>query len=236
VTKTRLTGLDAFRGWAVLLMMFFHFTYDLSYFKYIDINMRTNTFWVYERYVVVSIFLLSMGVSLALVHSAKIKWEKMYKRTLILGLASILISLATYIEFPYSWVYFGIIHFILLASWIGLSFLPYPKMALVTAVVILIGSAKGWLNEHWLFNLLQKPLHLPPTYTEDLLHPFPWLAAVLIGIAITRFGWSHTIFKHPFLTSKNRFNKLLSFFGRHALLVYLIHLPLLFGICMLLQR
>ena len=234
--KRRLIGLDVFKGWAIVFMMVFHITFDLNYFHFISVAVHKEIFWVNFRYLIVAMFLVSVGISLTLVHSPKILWSKMFKRTRILGAVSLVITVATYFVFPHSWVYFGIIHFILLASWLGLPFLPYPRLTLGTAIVILIGSAKGWLHTQWLFALLKTPLHLPPTYTEDVLHPFPWFAAVLIGIAMTQHGWSYTFFKHTFWTSKNKFNTLLSFLGRHALLVYLIHLPLFFGLCMLIYK
>ena len=89
---TRLVGLDIFRGWAILLMVLFHFSYDLNYFKFIHIQMQIDPFWVYARYVIVSMFLLSVGISLALVHRTHIQWHKVYKRTLLLGGASLLVK------------------------------------------------------------------------------------------------------------------------------------------------
>ena len=230
MTTTRLIGLDVFRGWAIFLMVLFHFSYDLNHFKYIDINMHHDPFWVYARYLIVSMFLLSMGLSLALVHRPTIQWNKMYKRTLMLGVASALVSVATYIEFPHSWVYFGILHFILLASWVGLLFLHIPRISLILALIIFIGYKLDYLHLHALFSLLQAPLHLPPGHTEDLVIFFPWFSIVLIGIALVGMGVEKKVFMISFLSHTSRFNAFLSFIGKHTLLIYLIHQPILFGL------
>lgn len=234
--KNRLVGLDIFRGWAIILMIAFHFSYDLNYFHFIHINLHHDTFWVYARYLIVSMFLLSMGTSLALVHRPKIQWNKIYKRTLILGAASVLVTIATYIEFPHSWVYFGILHFILLASWVGLLFLGHPILSLLVSISIFIGYQLGFLHTHWLFMLLQSPLHLPPVYTQDLVIFFPWFSLVLLGIAFTDLNIIFSLFTIPFFSHQNKFNTFLSFLGKHALLIYLLHLPILFGIVALFSK
>jgi uncharacterized membrane protein len=160
----------------------------------------------------------------------------MLKRTLILGVFSLIITIVTYFIFPKSWVYFGILHFILVSSWIGLLFLPYPRVALIFALFILIGSTMGWLHTHGLFEILQKPLRLPPTYTEDVLHPFPWFAVVLIGIFMTKYNLHIKFLRNKFLSPSHVFNTMLAFLGRHALEVYLIHLPFLFVVFIFLSR
>jgi uncharacterized membrane protein len=155
----------------------------------------------------------------------------MKKRTLYLGVASILVSVGSYIEFPDTWIYFGILHFILFASWLGLLFVGRPWISLITAIIILIGSYFGWLHTHALFDLVHQPLHLPVHYTEDMVNIFPWFAPVLMGIYITAKGW-HLIphLKPSFISTK------LAFMGRHSLIIYLIHQPILFGATLLFYK
>ena len=226
----RINSLDIFRGWAIVLMIAYHFSYDLKYFGYISVDLDNDTFWVYSRYVIITMFLVSVGMSLKLAHTPNIKWHKMKSRILLLGGASLLVSVATYFQFPDTWVYFGILHFILFASWAGLLFLPYPLLALTTAIIIFIGTSLGWLHMHALFALLQEPLHLPPGYTEDIVRFFPWFGAVLIGMVIFTYHLHTKIFSNAFFRTKLLPNKTLAFLGRHTLIIYLIHQPILFGI------
>jgi len=231
----RINALDIFRGWAILLMIAYHFGYDLKYFGYISADLDHDTFWVYSRYVIVSMFLLSMGMSLKLAHTPHIKWAKMRKRTLILGGASLLVSLATYLQFPHTWVYFGILHFALVASWAGLLFLPYPRLTLATAIIIFTGSFFGVLHTNGLFSLLQTPLHLPPGYTQDLVRFFPWFGAVLMGMVIVMYHLHIKLFSHAFFHPNPLPNRTVAFLGRHTLIIYLIHQAVLFGIFTLIQ-
>jgi len=230
-TSTRLVGLDVFRGWAIVLMIIFHFAYDLAWFRFAHFSVVHDPFWIYFRYVIVSIFLVSVGVSLGIVHRNGIRWDKVARRTLILGAAAIIVTIATRIQSPHAWVYFGILHLIFIASLVGVFFVPFPRTALLVAVLILWGSYSGWLLEmqHQFFLAVRHPLHLP-NRTEDLARFFPWMAAVLIGIAVYGLGWYRWFFSLPFLAAPIRFNRFLAFLGRHALIIYLLHLPLLYGL------
>ena len=231
MAKQRLHYLDVTRGIAIILMVIYHFSFDLDNFNYINIDMDNDIAWRGFRAFIVTLFLTTMGISLALTHHKGICWACLKKRTLFLGGAAVLVSLGSYLQFPQTWIYFGILHFILLASWLGLFFIGKPWLALITALVILIGSSLGWLHTHALFNVLQAPLHLPTHYTEDLVNIFPWFAPVLIGIFIVGKGW-HV---YPQLTPNILSNKV-ALLGRHSLLIYLIHQPILFGAIMLFSK
>ena len=231
LNKQRLHYLDIIRGIAIILMVVYHFCFDLDNFHFIQIDMDTSPLWRGFRYLIITLFLSTMGISLALTHHQKICWVCLKKRSLLLGGAAILVSLASYLQFPQTWIYFGILHFILFASWLGLLFIGRPWLSLITALFILLGTALGWLHTDRLFSLLQQPLHLPPEYTEDLVTPFPWFAVVLIGIFIVAKDW-HLIPKVKATIISNN----ISFLGRHSLLIYLIHQPILFGGVMLFAK
>ena len=224
----RLHYLDVTRGFAIILMVIYHFSFDLDNFNYIQIDMDHSLFWQSFRAIIVTLFLTTMGMSLALTHAKGICWSCMKKRTLFLGAASILVSAGSYLQFPESWIYFGILHFILFASWLGLLFVGRPWLSLTTALVILVGHVFGWLHTQGLYELVHRPLHLPVRYTEDMVNIFPWFAPVLIGVFIVAKGW-HLL---PHLNSSFISTKL-SFMGRHSLIIYLIHQPILFGITLL---
>ena len=231
MSQQRLHYLDVMRGIAIILMVIYHFCFDLDNFNYIQINMDTDLFWRGLRAFIISLFLTTMGMSLALTHAKRICWHCLRKRSLFLGSASILVSIASYLQFPETWIYFGILHFILFASWFGLLFLGKAWLSLITAVIILVGSFAGWLHTDALFNLLQQPLNLPFYYTEDLVTVFPWFSLVLLGLFIVAKGW------HLFPQLKpNVISRKVGFLGRHSLLIYMIHQPILFGGVMLFKN
>jgi len=228
MTKQRIDGLDIFRGWAILFMVLYHFTFDLNHFHFIAIDMNHCLEFLISRYTIMSMFLLGVGMSLTLAHKKGVKWKAIGKRILILGVSSTLVSIATYVEFPNSWIYFGILHFILLASFLALPFLNYPKIALFTAFIILLGSATQLLHMHGVFSFLQPLLHLPPLNSEDLVPLTPWFSVVLLGTVLINYGVHEKIFTHNFFNSKFSWNKALKFMGQNSLLIYLVHQPILF--------
>ncbi len=226
----RIVGIDIFRGVAIVLMVVFHFCFDLNYFKFVEIPLYSSEFWLDFRLVIVNIFLITVGMSLALVHRNGIKWSSVKKRALILGGASLAISVVTYFVFPHTWVYFGVIHFIFVASIAGLLFVKFPKTSLALSGAILIGYFFFNFNMHPVFYKVAPILHLPMHYTEDLVPFIPWFSAVLLGIAIVGLNWHKVLFENRIFNAKTPVHSFLAFIGKRALLIYLIHLPLLFGI------
>jgi uncharacterized membrane protein len=223
----RINGLDVFRGLAILCMILYHFTYDLNYFRIISVDMNHTSSFLIIRYSIMSMFLVGVGISLALTHKTIIKWSSVRKRIFQLGFASLAVTVSTTMIFSNSWVYFGILHFVLLASLITLPFLKFPKVTLLLSILILLGSASKLLHVHGLYTFLQTPLNLPP-YSEDLVPLFPWLSVVLIGTLIVHSNLHQKIFRHKVFNSTSIIHKILKKMGQHSLLIYLIHQPILF--------
>ena len=146
LSMQRLHYLDVTRGVAIILMVIYHFCFDLDNFQYLHFEMDTDPFWRLFRFFIITLFLVTMGMSLALTHARGVCWSCLKKRTVFLGSAALLVSIASYFQFPDTWIYFGILHFILFASWLGLVFVGKPRLAFIVALVILIGSSLNWLN------------------------------------------------------------------------------------------
>ena len=230
----RIVGIDIFRGYAILLMVIFHFNFDLNNFHYVDYDLKHGLFWHYYRYVIVSMFIFISGVSFQITYKNGINLKKLRKRVLLLGGASLLVSIGSYTQFPDTWIYFGILHFFLFATFAGLLFIKTPKIALALAVAILIAYNFHLANMHWFFILVQPYLHLPIYYTEDLVIIIPWFGVYLLGMVFASYGWHKTLFERNFFNKESKINTFFAFLGRHSLLIYLLHQPIFFGIFMLL--
>lgn len=224
----RIDGLDIFRGFAILCMVLYHFTYDLNYFHIISVDMNHTTSFLIVRYTIMSMFILGVGMSLALAHRTIIQWSSVHKRILQLGLASLAVTISTSLVFPNSWVYFGILHFVLLASLITLPLLKFPKITMILTLIILVGSVSKLLHMHGVYTLLKTPLMLPQ-YSEDLVPLFPWLAIVFIGTLIVHYDYHLKIFGHQLFSMTSPINKIFKKMGQNSLVIYLIHQPILFG-------
>ncbi len=225
----RIVGLDVLRGVAVILMVIFHFCYDLNYFGYWHIEITRASFWVNFRSFIVFLFLFIMGVSLALTHHNGIKWKKVKLRTGVLLLSAFTVTVATYVMFPKGWVYFGVLHAITLFSLIGLIFIGRALLSFVLGIFILVLYNFFSINMHLLFRMLKEPLYLPH-FTVDLVPFLPWFGVVLLGIALVGYGLERRVFQYSLFSGESILHKQLAQTGRHTLLVYLLHQPLLFGI------
>lgn len=216
----RVGWVDALRASAILLMVIFHFCYDLRYFGYVDWSVPNGPGWWQFRYLILTLFLGAAGVSLSLSHGRIIRWRSFWVRALQIGLAALAITLISMVMFPEGWIYFGILHFILFASLVGVALVRFPTVALGFGVVIVAIHWLDLLPSAWPFNLIDQYL---PDYTEDLVAPFPWLGVVLIGVwlgSLVRSG------KISYLGP--RLPIWVSFSARHSLAIYLLHQPLLF--------
>jgi uncharacterized membrane protein len=231
----RLQGLDIARGMAIVFMVLFHFCFDLDNFGYVDFDLKHGDFWKYFRYFIVSIFILLAGISAQITHKNGIDRKKMFKRVMLLSLASLVVSIGSYTQFPSSWIYFGILHFFLLITIIGLPFLKIPKISLVIGIFIIIGYNMSWLNMHWFYNVLQEPLNLPKIYTQDLVSLVPWFGVYLLGLTAGYYKIQETLLNYEILHKTNRINRLLSSLGKHSFIIYMLHQIVLFSMFYLIK-
>ena len=213
--------IDQIRGFAVFLMIIFHFSYDLQMFNFVEIDFVQDTFWWIFPRVIVFLFLFSMGLSFPIVHSPKIRWSVLKKRVLLISLFALSISLVTFFLFPTRWIYFGTLHCIALCSIITLPFLKYPKVSLIIALALLIPSIFFKLNLPWVL-LKHKSM--------DYISPFPWMGVVLLGFSANFYNF------HKLNMFDNIFSRLLERLGKHSLLIYITHQPILYSIVFLIHK
>lgn len=229
----RFAFLDAARGVAVWLMIIYHFCYDLVLFKLAHFNLTQDTFWLSFRSIIVSLFLLIVGISLFFALQLKKDWSAYYRRLIILGFAAALVSIGSYWLFGQRFIYFGILHFILIASIFALPFLKFNYLNLILGLILIV---LGFAVQHPFFN--QPHLHWlgmmtfkPPT--EDFVPIIPWFGLVLIGIFL---GKHLPISKLSTWKNDRWLKKTLIFSGRYSLIIYLIHQPILFYVILVLTR
>ena len=206
--------IDALRGFTIILMIFFHFNFDLFYFGFIKSDIIHAPFWYFLPRFIVFLFLFAVGMSLTLTHQNKILWTPFGKRFLKILSFALLISVVTYYLFPDNWIYFGTLHAIALISLLTLLFLRWPKISLLVAFALFIPSLLFDKNIPWF---------LLPTESWDYISPFPWLGASLLGV----FAVQQKL--HLLTLPDNAAIRFFNFLGKNSLAIYLIHQPLLFG-------
>ncbi|MDF1880768.1 DUF1624 domain-containing protein [Sulfurimonas sp. MAG313] len=221
--KTRRFELDFLRGFAIILMILFHFGYDLALYGYASYNTNVDIQWLIFRAVILSTFLLLVGMSSYLAYAHTINLKKLFYRSLKLLFVSGLISLGSYMVFAHSWIYFGVIHFILVATLASLLFVRIPNISLFVGIGFILSYNLGYVDLSSFRNLFVTHLGFP-SHTVDLVSFFPWFGVVLIGI----FLMHHNLFS--FTIKENTQRQKLAFMGQHSLLIYLVHQPILFGV------
>lgn len=226
--NSRLLWVDALRGFAIVLMIIFHFCYDLRYFGWVDWNIPNGSSWWPFRYVIISLFTFTVGLSLSLAHQRQFRKKTFIKRLAQVVLGAVCVTVMSLFLFPKAWIYFGMLHFIAVASLIAVMFSKIPKVALGLGCIVLVGFWLSLLKSDWPFELFDQLL---PAYTEDFVPLFPWLGVMLIGLG---FGGLLPVRKYDI--PKNRITQSLAFMGGHGLIIYLIHQPLLFGGFILVQQ
>lgn len=219
--NSRSLVIDAIRGLTIILMIFFHLSFDLSNFGFLKTDIINSPFWYALPRVIVFLFLFAVGMSLTLAHQDKIHWRAFWKRFFKILVFALLISIVTYLLFPEHWIYFGTLHAIAVISVMSLPFLKKPNVSLTIALLLFIPSIFFGKNIPW-FSL--------PHQSWDYIAPFPWLGASLLGIFAAHKGL------HLWRIPDNRLVKSLNFLGRHSLFIYLIHQPILFGCVYLLTK
>lgn len=219
------------RGVAIFLMAGFHFCYNLEYFHLIEINIKEDVFWTSLRGFIVSAFIFFAGISLYLSSGKRPELGAHLKKQKWLALCAILVSLATYPLFPESWIYFGVLHFILTARIIGFALTGFFSFNLILGLFIIwtgLNIESGFFNPKWI-NWLGFTTYKP--FTEDYVPLFPWLGVFLLGMFWGRFLFQQPEKFKPLTRSYSGFPaRLLTLAGQNSLLIYIVHQPLLMGL------
>ncbi|MBM3552857.1 MAG: DUF1624 domain-containing protein [Alphaproteobacteria bacterium] len=184
MSQTRWWALDAARGLAVLAMIAFHLIWDLAHFGYAPTNLPWTPPVRIFGHSIAFAFLFIAGVALVLAHRGHMRWPAFWHRFAIIVAAAALVSAGTYVAFPTSYVFFGILHCIALASLIAVPFLlaPWP-MALAGGLFFVVGAqflASPVFNADWLQWI---GLSTSEPLTQDWRPLFPWAGALLLGVA-----------------------------------------------------
>ncbi len=224
----RLALIDGLRGFALCLMIVYHFAFDLVWFRVLRADFNHDPFWLGYRGIVVTLFLSLVGVSLVLARRARQTPPAFWRRVGLIAACAALVSAASYLAFPQTFITFGVLHCIALSSILARPVVESPRIALLSGIALIaIGNTVHLplFDAPWL-NWIGLMTHKPPT--EDYVPLLPWLGVVLVGVAVGH--WLLARERGP-VTALGRVTPAwLAWLGRHSLLVYLVHQPVLVGI------
>lgn len=223
--KKRIWEIDFLRGIALILMVVFHIVFDMSdIYKYPVYYDRGFFYYVGKASAI--LFMLVSGVSCSLSRSNVKRGVK------ILGIAMI-ITMVTHLYDADLGIKFGILHFL------GICMILYPLfkpmkgylLILLATSIIIVGNIFAGITVH---NELLFPIGLTTsTFSSSDYYPLlPWMGVFLYGVFAGRTLYSNRKSLFGFEMMDNPVMML----GRHTLLVYIIHQPLILLFLELIDR
>jgi uncharacterized membrane protein len=237
----RLWEVDALRGFAVILMICYHLVWDLQYVGLVPVNVYASGWQLFAR-TIGTLFIFVLGVSVALRAArqspapgeppGRTFWQgSLIRGGIIFGLGMV-ITLATLLVIGEAYVRFGILHLLGLTLILATPFVYVrPWISMLVGLLMFAGGIylTGQLVTFpWLLWLGLQPIGVPMVDYYPLL---PWAGIALLGVGVGKLGYNGGMrrFTLPDLSMLPPIRGM-RLLGRHSLLIYVLHQPLLLGI------
>lgn len=233
--RARIWEIDFLRGVSIILVVGYHLLFDLGEFAGLPrfLGWSTNlssAAWQVAQHFFAGLFVLLSGTSSTLTRSN-------LRRGLRLLAVSFLVTAATYAFDPSSAVFFGILQCLAVSMLLyGAVFEKAKARVCALCGAVVLGSTPFLpvlkkalaLRSDWLM-----PLGLPsPSYSSfDYFPLIPWLGVFLAGAALGKSVYAARKSLLPWRMPANFVN----FAGRHSLIIYIVHQPVIMGVLYVLR-
>lgn len=233
--KNRIWELDAFRGICILGMVFVHFMFDLvELYGILDWDypgwFRLMINWGGVLFVILSGICATLG-------------RRSVRRGLIVIACGLIVSAVTYGMYRFGFahksiiIYFGVLHCLGVCMVLWYFFRKLPSWLLLVLGVAMIAFGL-YLSRHVLVDHLYLVIFgfTDGNFaTSDYFPLLPNFGYFLVGAVAGRRFYKAKQTLLPRVNSHNIVLRALCFCGRHSLEIYLLHQPILAGICMLMM-
>lgn len=221
---TRIFEIDFFRGLAILFMVYFHIIYDLN--EFLDFNVSySHGFNFFIGKISAILFMLICGISSSFS-------KNNFKRGSIVLSLGLLITLITYLFQSDQIIMFGILHFL------GFCMLLFPvlnklsvKILIILSIVLLI---TGMIIKNYYFEieyLFFIGIRTKLFFSSDYYPILPWISIFILGIILGKTIYTN---KSSVLNNNIKYNYICKI-GKHSLIIYLLHQPIIILIINLFQ-
>jgi len=253
IKKERIWELDFLRGFAIIMMIFDHFMFDLSYFpryfsNFYDLDLELFN-WLQEnavlywnsvlrffgRHFFVFIFLFVSGISFTFSKNNFKRGIKMLVIAVIISLGTLLMDSVLGYDVL---IIFGVIHMFAVNTLITAFIRKWIKNE---TVILFIGMLV--LTISFIFGFFEPTSvaltwgNLPgiiiglKSFGSDYFGILPYLGFIIIGTVIGNIFYKNRVSLFP--QKKFSQNNVILLTGRYSLWVYVLHQPLVLGVVMM---
>ena len=226
IRQHRYQLIDTARGIAFVAMVIYHVCVFSRSYGYLDISIQHSLSWKGFQKLIAGTFFFLVGVNLYLANTPAIRPRKYIYRLAKLIILAGVVTVASVFFNPKAIVTFGILHSIAVCSVLGLLFLRFNYVNILTGVAII---TIGIWYSHPIFDnpaLYWTGLGTCRILSFDFQPLFPWFGVVVPGITAGRYfkelrvsSWHSNSFAAKFLT----------LIGQHSLILYMAHVPIIIG-------
>ncbi len=240
-TKKRIHMLDELRGLAVFCMVFYHAFYSIGVFFNILWGIKLFSFFSPAEPFFAGLFILISGIS------SQLSRSNLQRGCKLLFIAFAVTAVTFFVVGDDYMIRFGILHMLsicMIAYGLTEKFinkLPMWVGASICAVLFIMtyNITRGYIGikpflwaelpSEWYQTDVFYIIGLPSSSfsSSDYFPIIPWIFIFLAGAYI---GKAAAAGKFPKLSYKSRI-PFLSWLGRHALIIYIVHQPVIFGLC-----
>jgi len=228
--------INQLRGFAFILMFIYHIFVFLKLLHNNDYlnNYIINSIGVISR----NIFILLIGVSLYLSYikskNFNIYKKKQLKRSIKIYFISIIITLFTYYTIYDYYIVFGVLHFISVSILLLHQFVNNFYILSIILLICLYFNSKQYMiySQYSFINYINSIIGINIYKNSmDSFSLIKWIPYVIYGIFI---GYIIVNIKNKKIKNKNIkkniYTDYLSIIGKNTLVLYLIHIPLIYFI------
>lgn len=224
----RFWEIDLLRTIAIVTMVTFHTVYLLNYFDIQFFPVHYGFWWWFAR-VTAGTFIFVAGVSLTIGQSRSKQLPQFLRRGLRIFAWGLIITAITWLISRTEYVRFGILHFFGVAFVLGPFFLRFRFINLVLGIALIVTGVylgRTSFDFSWLLWLGARPHFFR---TMDYFPLLPWFGLFLVGMFSGKVLYpqgNRRVSVHEF---DDPITSVLTFPGRHSLVIYLLQWPAIIG-------
>ena len=217
--ENRIPELDLFRGFCILGMIAVHLIYDLTEL-YPVFGTLPPVFFLLKDWGG-SVFFLLSGICATLGH------HPLKRGSVVLLCAALIHGITVAVGMP---VRFGVLHALgsCMLLWVFFRRLPQKHLLYLAVLFLALGAV---MKDFTVFSPFLYPLGLTSAdfFSADFFPLFPFLGYFLAGACFGRAYYPARRSLLPGLSFSGTASRIFRFCGRHSLLLYLLHQPVLLG-------